>query len=813
MHTPDSTEDQSSSLRVVVVTSVLWLSLAGMAAAQTASPPSILANSPEVGSSLTADTLANLPLAENVYSVLETTQSEVISDRFNASGLNVGENARVGGFLGSWSQTSFRIGDIDITDPSGAGAPLLFPDLIWWDRVTVSTALMPTDFNAPGLGVTLIPAPPGVVWNTTVRGSFSGGSLSSPPPGGAVPPIARLTNFGYGSALVSGPLVPNRLGLLAGGSWARASKFEREVAPTAGSDLASGFAHLIYTPSPGVESRTLIWVQQTDVPFAYRRLFGPDASTRDRGVHLQSVLDRRLERVRWRVDGGYTERFRENDTAGLSAITADRLTDGPIPAIAAATGSQSAGRWTLNGRMQPRPPADQKHLTEAGASLERTFVRTSDQFTGSIGELADRTPARMWFFAHPDATSRSHATTVAVFATDRIVLSPVLTVDAGIRFESTTGRADGAANGVAWRTLLPRAAIRWQFGNKALVGGYRRSANRLNLDLLSFGDPNAETAIVTRFLPAPLAAAAIIDRVGPGTGGNPAFSRLDPNLKRPTTDEYVIGIESERRGWLRMGLTGIARREANLIGVVDVGVPLTSYGTVGIPDPGHDFASPEDDQILIAYDRLPASYGRNEYVLANSGEQAATAFGLKLWAEGSTDKLAVLLGATASAANGSAASRGYGPLENDQDIVGELRTDPNASTFARGRLFSDRAFTIKWTTTYRFPKEIGLGVIARYQDGQPFARLVAVSTLNQGTELIRAYPNAGNRFTFTGTLDIRVQKTFNVGRRRVTGIVDFYNLATRSNEVEEYTISGPNFRTPTAIEPPRSVHVGFRLAL
>jgi hypothetical protein len=813
MHTPDIAEDQSSSLRVVVVTSVLWMLLAGTAAAQSAGPPSIFANSPEVGSSLTADTLANLPLAENVYSVLETTQSEVISDRFNAGGLNVGENARVGGFLGSWSQTSFRIGDIDITDPSGGGAPLLFPDLIWWDRVTVSTALMPTDFNAPGLGVTLIPAPPGVVWNTTVRGSLSGGSLSSPTPGGAVPPIARLTNFGYGSALASGPLVANRLGLLAGGSWARASKFEREVAPTAGSDLVSGFAHLIYTPSPGFESRTLVWLQQTDVPFAYRRLFGPETSTRDRAVHLQSVLDRRLERLRWRVDGGYTERIRETDTAGLSAITADRLIDGPVASIAAATGRQSAGRWTLNGRMQPRPPADQKHLTEAGVSFERSFVRTSDQFTGSIGELVDRTPARMWFFTHPDATSRSHATTIALFATDRIVLSPVLTVDAGIRFESTTGQADGAATGVAWRTLLPRAAIRWQFGNKALVAGYRRSANRLNLDLLSFGDPNAETAIVTRFLPAPLAAAAIIDRVGPGTGGNPSFSRLDPNLKRPITDEYVIGIESARRGWLRMGLTGIARREANLIGVMDVGVPLTSYDTVGIPDPGHDFASPEDDQILIVYNRLPASYGRNEYVLTNSGERAATAFGLKLWAEGSTDKLAVLFGATASAANGSAANRGYGPLENDQDIVGELRTDPNASTFARGRLFSDRAFTIKWTTTYRFPKEIRLGVIARYQDGQPFARLVAVPTLNQGTELIRAYPNAGNRFTFTGTLDIRVQKTFNVGRRRVAGIVDFYNLATRSNEVEEYTISGPNFRTPTAIEPPRSIHVGFRLAL
>ena len=76
------------------------------------------------------DPLPTCPLGENIYSVLETTQPEVIADRFNSSGLNVGEAARAGGFLGSWSQTLFRIGDIDITDPAGSGAPLLFPELL-----------------------------------------------------------------------------------------------------------------------------------------------------------------------------------------------------------------------------------------------------------------------------------------------------------------------------------------------------------------------------------------------------------------------------------------------------------------------------------------------------------------------------------------------------------------------------------------------------------------------------------------------------------------------------------------------------------
>ena len=87
--------------------------------------------------------------------------------------------------------------------------------------------------------------------------------------------------------------------------------------------------------------------------------------------------------------------------------------------------------------------------------------------------------------------------------------------------------------------------------------------------------------------------------------------------------------------------------------------------------------------------------------------------------------------------------------------MAEFETD--RATFARGRLFTDRGFTIKWTTVYRFPGDVHAGVIARYQDGQPFSRFVIASDVNQGAELIRPYPNGDNRFTFTGTLDIRIE--------------------------------------------------------
>lgn len=247
-----------------------------------------------------------------------------------------------------------------------------------------------------------------------------------------------------------------------------------------------------------------------------------------------------------------------------------------------------------------------------------------------------------------------------------------------------------------------------------------------------------------------------------------------------------------------------------MLGVVN-SVGTSAYSTLSLADAGKDLVDPSDDRALIVYNRLPSTYGQDSYLLTNPAQEAATAFALRMSWERATERLFLLFGATASAAQGSGGNRGYGPLENDQDVPGELFSNPNAQSYARGRLFSDRAFTIKWTTRYRLPKDVTVAAIARYQDGQPFSRMVLVPTLNQGAEAIQAYPNAGSRYTFTGTLDLRVDKTFVVGRTRLAAVIDAYNLFTRANEVEEYVISGTGFRTSTAIQPPASVHVGVRV--
>jgi hypothetical protein len=126
-------------------------------------------------------------------------------------------------------------------------------------------------------------------------------------------------------------------------------------------------------------------------------------------------------------------------------------------------------------------------------------------------------------------------------------------------------------------------------------------------------------------------------------------------------------------------------------------------------------------------------------------------------------------------------------------------------------LFYDRAFAIKVLGAYKGPGPLGASLVARYQDGQPFARVVIVPDLPQGAEGIPAIRRSEHRFTYTLTVDARIERSFRVGKGRLALAVEAFNLLDMKNEVEENVADGPSFRSVTAIQPPRAVRIGLRL--
>src|SRR5215510_3437016 len=164
---------------------------------------------PPLGSSITVDALGELPSSASLFTLLDTSVPDVITDRVDTGGVSAGQAAHAGAHGSTWTQTLFRLGDADITDPSGNGTPLLSPGAAEWDRVDVSTGIMPVDASAPGLAVALVPRTAPTRWlrSLDVFGSppflNANGSASEPPS------IARINAWAHGNLVAGGPIVPD----------------------------------------------------------------------------------------------------------------------------------------------------------------------------------------------------------------------------------------------------------------------------------------------------------------------------------------------------------------------------------------------------------------------------------------------------------------------------------------------------------------------------------------------------------------------------------------------------------------------------
>ncbi len=261
---------------------------------------------------------------------------------------------------------------------------------------------------------------------------------------------------------------------------------------------------------------------------------------------------------------------------------------------------------------------------------------------------------------------------------------------------------------------------------------------------------------------------------------------------------------------LRLG--GTDRRQYNLPQLVNLANVPANYELTHVEDSGLDLLQDVDDQLVPVWNRLPASFNTDSYVLQNVDHNSARDHGMDLVLERPFDgRWGTMIGATAHKSEGIGGNRGYLVNENDQGVIGEIFSDANAQTNSRGRVFFERGYVVKWSAIYQLPYGIRGGSAARYQDGQHFSRVVIAPGLNQGTEFVPALPRGLTRFTYTFTLDTRLEKQLPVGSRRAAVILDVFNLLNTNNEIEEDEVTGPNFRQPTAVQPPRTVRLGLRI--
>ena len=777
-----------------------------------AAPAAAQQSPPDLGpltSTLDLRALRDLPSTDNLFSLLETTQPEVVSDRFSGS-VNLAEPARLGVFLTSWTQTTFLVDGIDITS-ADRGGPLFVPPTLTWQGARMTSGVFPVDVSGPGLLIALEPLRPPSSWQASATGAGSGDRLVGNS-GRLAAPIARPAGWTYATATVGGPIAAGRAGVLVSASMTRASQFDRGSASTSEQASDSIFSHLVFTPSSADEVRTIGWRQVTHYPGAHGVPAAADGSSRrEASTHLQSTWQRESPRgVGWRVFGAVTERGWDLRAGDPTLQVIERLRDGPpSPLAAPAAGRErrwSVG-WRATGIVADLPGA--RHAIRAGVDANRVSSRTDAAPAVTVGELVGGIPSRLWTYSASAETRRTRVG-LAAFVEDTVRLWDTLTLKGGLRVDRVTGMARDARQGITWTTVLPRLSARWQFGWAALYAAETRTAGSLLTDVLAHGDPATAVGDVRTW--DGNREGSLVARVGPGAGTDGGLTVIDPMIERPLTREFIAGFEVAPPWFVRVRMTGILRRRTHQVALLNVGVPVSSYDLFRIADPGPNRIDPLDDQLLPIYNRAPDTFGLDRYLLSNS-DQPATFRGVTLVFDRATPRVFLAAAAVAGWSDGAAGYRGFGPAENDAGIVGELLTDPNATTHARGNVFSDRQYNFRVATAYRLPHDVSVGVVARYQDGQPFSRMVVVPGLNQGTDAVRAFRSGKSRFTFTGTLDIRVQKSVALpGGGRAALVIDGYNVINMDKEVEEWVVTGPDYRTPTAAQPPRAIHIGLRVS-
>jgi hypothetical protein len=271
---------------------------------------------------------------------------------------------------------------------------------------------------------------------------------------------------------------------------------------------------------------------------------------------------------------------------------------------------------------------------------------------------------------------------------------------------------------------------------------------------------------------------------------NPA-DVLDPHLKAPYTDEFVVGIERELLSNFSIGITYINKKDNRIIEDLESFRGLSADSGWWVPytvtDPGPDgvFGTSDDGSITV----YAVKNGAPESLLKlqNCPEAVRRYHAVELIFNKRMSKGWQLLGSlTFSKFKGNVGasyneSAGYGP---DNAFA-----SPNWLVNRYGDLELDRPFQLRLQGSVQLPIDFMLSAYYLYMSGAPYGRTLRVyfpdnpdyDPSNPPYADVYAQAPGTSRLQAINNLDIRISKNFRIGRQAKFDIfVDVLNVLGQS---------------------------------
>lgn len=783
--------------------------------------------------SLNKAQLHHSPIAHNVWSLIENMDLSSNTNRIDVGGLwnnYAGLFSARGG--ASWTQNQYLLNGMDITDPFETGKPLLFPDIYALEFTQLINAGHPPSALSPGGYFNLITQRPSDTFYGGLSAFYIQRSLQSSNITAALQEegLSESHTFDYlmdGNFHISGPIVPQKIAFFTSVS---AFDLSRDIADYNSMDRSTVLSGLFTLNFKLPSSQlNLLWTGQTlNYPSFGAKRHIPFTATLDRKdqYHLmQAIFETRPHPHHFvKIGAGYN----------LGDIHSDFQDDPGLPYSlnlfendysGAAPQSYNDHRETLN-------------LMIGGLSLFPSILGTKHQLQYGFQARSAESTSQIniyknlhihYFNDDPLAVIKYNTPLerkekgryLNFYFQDTLTLKNYLSFYVGFNLSNDKAWSPDipeTSNRIEWMHVSPRIGMIIPL-DRAKTSALKLSAARyyftLRLQYLIYGNPNSLGGLVYSWedrnndnIFQEDEKGQLIRREGP------YFAEIDPDIKRPYTDEIALSFNhADQSGWF-FTIGGFFRSTKNLINTLNTGVPLSVYIPEYLIDLGDDrIKHSYDDLLFTVFNQNPNTLGQDFFLLTNAdlGNKPTYYFGadinlLKRFGE----KFTFYFSLNAMEVTGTT-NPGNTEYENDDGIIGTLYNDPNTLINSRGRLRFDRAYTCRLGFTYLAPFDIRLAAVLKYYDGQPFSRKIIISGMNQGPFFIQAHPRGEARYEFNSTFDIRIEKIFRFGSSQFHIILDGFNLLNSSLATQENALTGPDYliRAANEIQSPRVFRLGL----
>jgi hypothetical protein len=443
-------------------------------------------------------------------------------------------------------------------------------------------------------------------------------------------------------------------------------------------------------------------------------------------------------------------------------------------------------------------------------------------------------PATFGSAWRPSTDANRH---VSLYAQDRWAVSSRLTLTGGLRYDQQRPYYDGSTRApvlidrfpavtTPGRTLFVRNNVAPRLGvsvdptgsNRSVVKAFwgRYSHNLSTFASVNPGGTNTKTFFFTdpndnRLYDGPQELGALVA----STGG--ATTTLDPALKVPHTDEVDLSYQRQLAGESSIRVAYVRKMTRDQIATLNASwdgqftVPVTIPVTLRSSDGGVAGTQP-----FTVYD-VPASLrgivnNVIQNVPASAGGGAANydtielAFNARV---GGSLYLDSGVDVTWKDDLRSPVNTSNSPLTQADPIASAYFQNVSPGIDARQR---SSVWEAHASSRYELRYGIGVGANVRVQSGWNYARVISVALPNAGTQRFWSEAIDQHRSPTVPLVNIRVDKTVTMGRYRLTGILDAFNVIN-SNAVTNFNlVNGASYNQINGALDPRTVQVGVRFA-